>query len=54
MDDVVVEASPYARAQNNLAALKLDRMAAALPDYMRMVSGGEMEFVSALAEMTAA
>lgn len=54
MDDVVVEASPYARAQNNLAALKLDRMAAALPDYMRMVSGGEMEFVSALAEMTTA
>lgn len=39
MDDVVVEASPYARAQNNLAALKLDRMAAALPDYMRMASG---------------
>ncbi|WP_415979880.1 IS21-like element helper ATPase IstB [Adlercreutzia equolifaciens] len=54
MDDVVVEASPYARAQNNLATLKLDQMAAALPDYMRMVSGGEMEFVSALAEMTAA
>lgn len=54
MEDVVVEASPYARAQNNLATLKLDQMAAALPDYMRMVSGGEMEFVSALAEMTAA
>lgn len=44
----------YIRAQNNLAALKLDRMAASLPDYMRMVSEGEMEFVSALAEMTTA
>lgn len=54
MDDARIESSPCIRAQNNLAALKLDRMAAALPDYMRMASGGEMEFVSALAEMTAA
>lgn len=29
-------------------------MAASLPDYMRMVSGGDLEFCAALAEMTAA
>lgn len=54
MNSVPVEASPYARAQSNLSTLRLDQMAAALPDYMRAVSEGEMDFVSALAEMTAA
>ena len=47
-------ASPYIRAVSNLAALGLDQMAASLPDYMRMVSEGDLEFCAALAEMTAA
>lgn len=47
-------ASPYIRAESNLAALGLDQMAASLPDYMRMVSEGDLEFCAALAEMTAA
>ena len=38
MDSAIAEASPYVRAQGNLAALKLDCMAAALPDYVRMVA----------------
>ena len=46
------ESSPYMRAQANLAELKLDRMAAAMPDYVRMVAGGERDFAQAIAEMT--
>lgn len=54
MDSAIAEASPFVRAQGNLSMLKLDQMAASLPDYMRLVSEGEADFVSALAEMTAA
>lgn len=54
MSEPTVEASPYLRAQDNLATLRLDEMAQALPDYARMVSGGELDFVSALAQMTQA
>lgn len=54
MGSVPVEASPYLRAQDNLAALRLDQMAASLPDYVRLVGEGEVDFVSAMAEMTAA
>ena len=54
MDSAIAEASPFVRAQSNLSMLKLDQMAASLPDYMRLVSEGEADFVSALAEMTAA
>ena len=53
MDSIIVEASPFIRAQNNLAKLHLDEMAASLPDYVRMVSEGDTDFASALAEMTA-
>ena len=35
------ESSPYMRAQANLSELKLDQMAAAMPDYVRMVGDGE-------------
>lgn len=52
MSDPVIEASPYARASGNLSVLKLDQMAASLPDYVRMVGDGDMEFAAALAEMT--
>lgn len=48
------EASPFVRAQNNLATLRLDEMSRSLPDYVRMVSGGELDFASALAQMTQA
>ena len=48
----VNESSPYMRAQNNLSELKLDRMAAAMPDYVRMVAGDERDFAQAIAEMT--
>lgn len=34
------ESSPYLRAQANLSELKLDRMSAAMPDYVRMVADG--------------
>lgn len=54
MGSVPVEASPYLRAQGNLATLRLDQMAASLPDYVRLVGEGEVDFVSAMAEMTAA
>lgn len=54
MDSAIAEASPFVRAQSNLSMLKLDQMAASLPDYMRLVSEGEADFVSALAEMTTA
>ena len=54
MSEPVLEASPYIRAAANLAALKLDQMAASLPDYMRMVGEGEMDFAAAMAGMTAA
>lgn len=54
MDNAIAEASPFVRTQSNLSMLKLDQMAASLPDYVRLVSEGEADFVSALAEMTAA
>ena len=54
MDSAIAEASPFVRAKSNLSMLKLDQMAASRPDYMRLVSEGEADFVSALAEMTAA
>lgn len=50
----VDEASPFLRAQGNLASLKLDDMAASLPDYVRAVSAGELDFCQALAQMTEA
>jgi DNA replication protein DnaC len=46
------ESSPYMRAQANLSELKLDQMAAAMPDYVRMVGGGERDLAQAIAEMT--
>jgi DNA replication protein DnaC len=46
------ESSPYMRAQANLSELKLDRMAAAMPDYVRMVADGERDLAQAVAEMT--
>ena len=46
------ESSPYIRAQANLSELKLDEMAAAMPDYVRMVADGERDFAQAVAEMT--
>lgn len=48
------ESSPYLRAQANLSELKLDRMCASMPDYVRMVSEGERDFAQAVAEMTQA
>ena len=45
------ESSPYLRAQANLSELKLDRMCASMPDYVRMVSEGERDFAQAVAEM---
>lgn len=54
MSGPVLEASPYIRAAGNLSALKLDQMAAALPEHVRMVGEGEMDFAAAMAEMTAA
>ena len=48
------ESSPYMRAQENLAALKLDEMCATMPDYVRMVTDGERDFAQAMAEMTQA
>ena len=54
MGDPAVEASPYVRAAENLSVLRLDQMAASLPDYMRMVGEGDLDFASAMAEMTAA
>lgn len=50
--EAINEASPYMRAQNNLSELKLDRTAAAMPDYVRMVAGGGRDFAQAVAEMT--
>ena len=52
MSEPVGAASPYVRAQANLAALKLDSMAASLPDYLRLVTAGELDFAQAMAEMT--
>lgn len=49
----VAEASPSIRARDNLSALGLHEMAAALPDYVRMVAAGERDFCSALEEMPA-
>lgn len=49
---VAGEASPSIRAQSNLDALGLHEMAASLPDYVRMVGGGERGFAEALEEMT--
>lgn len=54
MDSALAEASPFVRAQSSLSMPKLDQMAASLPDYVRLVSEGEADFASALAEMTAA
>ena len=48
------ESSPYMRARANLSELKLDRMCAAMPDYVRMVADGERDFAQAVAEMTQA
>ena len=48
------ESSPHLRAQANLSELKLDRMCASMPDYVRMVSEGERDFAQAVAEMTQA
>lgn len=48
----LVESSPYIRAQANLSELKLDRMCAAMPDYVRMVADGERDLAQAIAEMT--
>ncbi len=48
----VAEASPSIRARDNLSALGLHEMAAALPDYVRMVAAGERDFCSALEEMS--
>ena len=48
------ESSPYMRARANLSELKLDRMCASMPDYVRMVSEGERDFAQAVAEMTQA
>ncbi len=52
MSEPVRSGSPYIRAQANLATLKLDSMAAALPDYLRLVTAGELDFAQAMAEMT--
>lgn len=52
MTGAMVEASPYVRAQNNLATLGLHEMAALLPDYMRMVAEGDADFCQAVARMT--
>lgn len=38
------ESSPYLRARANLSELKLDEMAAAMPDYVRLVADGERDF----------
>lgn len=54
MSGPVPEASPYIRAAGNLSALEPGQMAAALPEYMRMVGEGETDFAAAMAEMTAA
>ena len=54
MSSAAEAASPYLRAQANLSTLGLDEMSASLPDYVGMVSGGDLDFVSALAEMTSA
>lgn len=48
----LVESSPYIGAQANLSELKLDRMCAAMPDYVRMVADGERDLAQAIAEMT--
>lgn len=48
------EGSATMRVVANLEALKLDEMAAAFPDYVRMVADGERDFCGALAEMTQA
>ena len=50
--EAISESSPYMRAQANLAELRLDRMAAAMPDYVRMVADGERDLAQAVAEMT--
>ena len=50
--EAINESSPYMRAQANLAELRLDRMAAAMPDYVRMVADGERDLAQAVAEMT--
>lgn len=52
MADVIMEASPYVRAQGNLETLGLHEMAALLPDYIRMASDGEADLCSAIARMT--
>lgn len=52
MAEPVACSSPYIRAQANLSTLGLDGMAAALPDYVRAVSAGELDLAQALAEMT--
>ena len=48
------EPSPYMRAQANLSELKLGRICAAMPDYVRMVGDGERDSVQAIAEMAQA
>lgn len=52
MSDAICEASPYLRAENNLAELGLNEMAASLPDYVRMTAEGSLDLSSAMAEMT--
>ena len=54
MSSAAEAASPYLRAQANLSTLGLDEMSASLPDYVGMVSGGDLDFVSALAAEVAA
>ena len=47
------ESSTYVRMMNSLEALGLDAMASALPGYEAMVSGGEMDFCTAIMELAA-
>lgn len=54
MSAPVVEASPFVRARDNLAELRLDEMAQALPDYVRLVGSGELDLAQAMAQMTQA
>ena len=46
------ESSPYMRAQANLSELRLDEMAASLPDYVGLVADGERDLAQAMAETT--
>lgn len=50
----VDEPGPYLRARANPGGLRLHEMAAAMPDYVRLVGEGERDFSQAMAEMTRA